>query len=68
MSDEREKHRIQLHENELGQRNIGHEEFRLAAARMFRKAKMFAAASAVTRLEVDRYLTSEEIADRERVP
>jgi hypothetical protein len=63
-----EKLRAGIHEIAMAQRHNGREEFRIAAARMFEKLKMGAAGFAVLNMEVDRYLTAEEIAERERTP
>lgn len=50
----------------LAQRRLGHEEFRIAAARMFEKLKMPAQGFAVCIMHVDDYLTAEEIAQRDK--
>lgn len=70
MSTERgEKFRIGLHELALEMRVVGQQEFRIAAARMFRGREMIDEALSILLLDVDEYLTPEEIADRkERIP
>lgn len=63
-----DKFKQQLHEMALAQRRLGHQEFRIAAMRLFEKLGMPAQGTAVALMEVDRYLTPEEIAERDRMP
>jgi hypothetical protein len=58
----------QIREIGLIQRRNGHQEFRLAAMRMFEKLKMYPQATAVGLMEVDNYLTDDEIAERDKMP
>lgn len=48
-------------------RRLGNSEFRIAAMRMFEKLGLPTAVLAVSQMEVDRYLTVEEISDREAI-
>jgi hypothetical protein len=60
--------KAQLHEVAMMQRRLGHNEFRIAAMRMFEQLNMAPQGVAIGLMEVDRYLTAEEIAERERMP
>lgn len=62
------KFKRQLHEIAMAQRKLGQNEFRMASMRMFEKLNMPAEGLAVALMEVDKYLTAEEIARRERMP
>ena len=60
--------RADLREMAMMQRRLGREEFRIAAARFFEKLKMPWSASEMLGLDIDQYLTPEEIAEREKMP
>jgi hypothetical protein len=60
--------RAQLRKIETLQRQQGHDEFRLAAMRMLRQLGFPVLAREVLTMDVDRYLTPDEIAERKRMP
>lgn len=63
-----EKFRAELHELAMQQRELGNTEMRIAAARMFEKMKLPAQGVAILVMNMDDYLTADEIAERERMP
>jgi hypothetical protein len=57
-----------LRELAMIQRELGHKEFRIAAMRMFESLGMHAQGVAVGLMVVEDFLTTDELAERERTP
>jgi hypothetical protein len=59
---------ILAREAEMLLRRLGHAEFRIAAMRLFKKLNMPAQAVAMSLMDVDDFLTPEELANRNKTP
>jgi hypothetical protein len=60
--------KAELHKAGLINRVLGQQEFRIAAMRYLERMNLTAAAISIGRMEVDQWLTPEEIANREKMP
>jgi hypothetical protein len=67
MSDD-EKFRLQLHEASMMIRKLGQQEFRIAAMRWLEHRAYTNLARELGNMDVDKYLTAEEIANRDKLP
>lgn len=57
-----------LHATSLLQRRLGHSEFRIAAMRKFEELGLLEHGITIAQLDVDKYLTPAELAQREQTP